>query len=71
MSSEAIEDYLKTIYELQGEDGKVSTSMLAARLGLAPPSVTGMLKKLAAQAAVVSPIPNTSCKAPPNLVVNN
>jgi DtxR family Mn-dependent transcriptional regulator len=52
MNSEAIEDYLKTIYELQGEDGKVSTSMLAARLGLAPPSVTGMLKKLAAQGFV-------------------
>jgi DtxR family Mn-dependent transcriptional regulator len=52
MSSEAIEDYLKSIYELQGEHGKVSTSMLAARMGLAPPSVTGMLKKLAAQGLV-------------------
>ncbi len=43
-----IQDYLKTIYEL-GEDGdSASTTALAARLGIAPASVTGMLQKLAA-----------------------
>jgi DtxR family Mn-dependent transcriptional regulator len=52
MRGEAVEDYLKAIYELQGEDGKVATSLLAARLGLTPASATGMLKKLAGQGLV-------------------
>ncbi len=45
--SHAIEDYLKAIYELQQGGQPVSTSGLAQRLGFAPASVTGMLKKLA------------------------
>jgi DtxR family transcriptional regulator, Mn-dependent transcriptional regulator len=51
-SSEAVEDYLKTIYLLReearsrGELGRVRTTALAERLGVAPGSVTGMLKKL-------------------------
>jgi DtxR family Mn-dependent transcriptional regulator len=46
----AVEDYLKAIYQLQGEgeEGRASTSSLAERLGVARASVTGMLKKLAA-----------------------
>lgn len=47
MHSQAVEDYLKTIHELQREQGKVATSALAERLGVAPASVTGMIKKLA------------------------
>jgi DtxR family Mn-dependent transcriptional regulator len=47
--SHAIEDYLKAIYELQHGDSPVSTSALAERMGFASGSVTGMLKKLAAQ----------------------
>jgi DtxR family transcriptional regulator, Mn-dependent transcriptional regulator len=45
--SPAIEDYLKAIYVLHQEHGQVTTSLLAERLGFAPPSVTGMLQKLA------------------------
>src|SRR5258706_1323116 len=45
--SAAIEDYLKAIYLLQQEHQQVSTSLLAARLGFALASVTGMLQKLA------------------------
>lgn len=48
MITEAIEDYLKAIYELQSEDGKASTTVLAGRLSISPASVTGMLKKLSA-----------------------
>ncbi|MDP6793419.1 MAG: metal-dependent transcriptional regulator [Anaerolineales bacterium] len=48
--SHAIEDYLKGIYELQQGGCTVSTSALARRLGFTSASVTGMLKKLAAQA---------------------
>jgi DtxR family Mn-dependent transcriptional regulator len=46
MYSEAVEDYLKAIYELESEFGKVSTSDLAHHLGVAPASVSSMLMKL-------------------------
>ena len=46
MISHAIEDYLKAIYELAEETGKVSTSALAERLNVKPASVTGMLQRL-------------------------
>lgn len=46
--SEAIQDYLKEIYKLQAEGGRVGTSALAERLGVEPPSATSMLKKLTA-----------------------
>lgn len=46
--NEAVEDYAKAIYalNLQGE-GAVTTSELAARLGVAPGTVTAMLKRMA------------------------
>jgi DtxR family transcriptional regulator, Mn-dependent transcriptional regulator len=46
--SETAEDYLKEIYKLQAEDGRATTSALAERVGVSPPSATAMLKKLAA-----------------------
>ncbi len=47
--TEAVEDYLKAIYMLGGEDRRrVGGSELAVRLGVAPASVTNMLQKLAA-----------------------
>jgi DtxR family Mn-dependent transcriptional regulator len=46
-ATEAVEDYAKAIYALQRhEDGPVTTSALAERLGVAPSSVTAMLKRL-------------------------
>ena len=45
--TQATEDYLKAIYDLNGKDWAVTTNALAQRLGYAPASVTGMLKKLA------------------------
>jgi DtxR family Mn-dependent transcriptional regulator len=46
-ATEAIEDYAKAIYGLQRyEEGLVTTSALAERLGVAPSSVTAMLKRL-------------------------
>jgi DtxR family transcriptional regulator, Mn-dependent transcriptional regulator len=46
--SPVVEDYLKAIYYLQdASPGEVSTSSLAERLGVASPSVTSMLQKLA------------------------
>lgn len=50
--SSAMEDYLKTIYlllheENDGSQDATSTQALATRLGVAPPSVTAMIKKLA------------------------
>jgi DtxR family Mn-dependent transcriptional regulator len=46
MSSQAIQDYLKTIYKLQAADAGASTSAIAEKLGVSAASVTGMLKKL-------------------------
>ena len=46
--SEAQEDYLKALLLLELEEGRpASTQALAQRLGVRPPSVTEMLKKLA------------------------
>src|SRR3954463_2552229 len=46
-ATEAVEDYAKAIYGLQRQAvGPVSTSALAERLGVAPSSVTAMLKRL-------------------------
>jgi len=47
--TQAVEDYLKTIYELKATHATdtVTTTMLAGHLDVAPASVTGMLKKLA------------------------
>ena len=47
MYTPAIEDYLKTIYTIQFEQGQVTTTGLAERLGVAPASATNMIKKLA------------------------
>ena len=45
--TESVQDYLKTIFDIQREQGRVSTTVLAERLRNSPASVTGMLKKLA------------------------
>jgi DtxR family transcriptional regulator, Mn-dependent transcriptional regulator len=46
--TESIEEYLEGVYRLEREGPGVTTSGLAAELGVAPASVSGMLKKLAA-----------------------
>jgi len=45
--SQAIEDYLKAVYMLSQEERPVTTNGLAQRLGVAPASVTNMMKRLA------------------------
>src|SRR3954449_5133035 len=46
-ATEAVEDYAKAIYGLERhEEGPVTTSARAERLGVAPSSVTAMLKRL-------------------------
>lgn len=47
MTTPAVEDYLKAIYQLSEAGGAVSTSAIAERLGIAAGSVTGMIKRLA------------------------
>ena len=46
--SAAIQDYLKEIYKLQSDGTRPTTTAIARRMGVAPSSVTSMLKKLAA-----------------------
>ena len=49
----AIEDYVKVIYaHTEWQPDPISSSALAARLGLAASSVTEMVKKLVAQGLV-------------------
>ncbi|WP_434969436.1 metal-dependent transcriptional regulator [Microbacterium sp. bgisy207] len=53
MPSAAIDDYLKTIYHhTEWQTERISPSQLATELGLAPSSVTEMVRKLAAQGLV-------------------
>jgi DtxR family Mn-dependent transcriptional regulator len=53
MHTQAVEDYLKTIYEMQCKHGRVATSMLADCLSVTPASATGMVKRLADMRLVI------------------
>ena len=44
--SRSVEDYLKVIYHLSSEGGFATTSDIAEMLAVAPPSVSGMTKRL-------------------------
>jgi DtxR family Mn-dependent transcriptional regulator len=46
--TDAIQHYLRDIYKLTQEEGKVSITSLARRLGVSPASASAMVKKLAA-----------------------
>jgi DtxR family Mn-dependent transcriptional regulator len=52
MHTTAVEDYLKSIYEISRHDGRVTTSALAELLSVAPASATGMIKKLSSMKLV-------------------
>ncbi|CAH0150969.1 metal-dependent transcriptional regulator [Microbacterium sp. Bi121] len=57
MASPAADDYLKTVYaHTEWQDAAITPSQLAAKLGIAPSSVTEMVKKLAAS-GLVSHVP--------------
>ena len=57
MASPAADDYLKTVYaHTEWQDAPITPSVLASKLGIAPSSVTEMVKKLAA-AGLVSHVP--------------
>lgn len=57
MASPAADDYLKTIYaHTEWQDAPITPSVLAGKLGIAPSSVTEMVKKLAAS-DLVSHVP--------------
>lgn len=45
----SVEDYLKAIYQLSSDGEPVSTSQIAHRLTLSPPSVSGMVRRLSEQ----------------------
>jgi DtxR family transcriptional regulator, Mn-dependent transcriptional regulator len=47
--TENVEDYLKAIYELERSGAAAATTDLATQLGVAPASVTGMVRRLAEQ----------------------
>ena len=47
------EDYLKAIYEIERDGEVAATTAIAVRLGIAPASVSGMVRRLARQGLVV------------------
>lgn len=53
MPSEQIENYLKNIYKLQADEGKVTTSSLSKNLNISPASVSEMIKKLAEEGTLM------------------
>jgi len=46
--TDAVQDYLKEIHKLGMEGRRATTSAIAERIGVRPPSVTAMLKRLSA-----------------------
>lgn len=46
MVSPKVEDYLKTVYALQENDTRVAPSAIATAMGVRPPTVTTMLKRM-------------------------
>jgi DtxR family Mn-dependent transcriptional regulator len=47
-----VEDYLKTIYELERQGAPAETNAIAALLAIAPASVSGMVRRLADQGLI-------------------
>lgn len=65
MASPAADDYLKTIYaHTEWQDAPITPSALAAKLGIAPSSVTEMVKKLA-KSGLVSHVPYGAVRLTP------
>lgn len=50
--SESVENYLKTIWDLESKGGRAVTGELARRLEVSPASVTGMLKRLSSRGLI-------------------
>ena len=69
MTTPAVEDYLKAIYQLSEAGGAVSTSAIADRLGIAAGSVTGMIKRLA-EAGLVEHTPYYGARLTPEGISN-
>src|SRR5260370_8840338 len=59
----SVEDYLKTIYHLSDQGGFASTSDIASRLAVAPPSVSGMVKRLS-EAGLIEHLPDRRGQLP-------
>lgn len=53
MSSEQVEEYLKTIYDIAGKDGTARTTAIAKCLYLSPSSVTEAMQNMAKKGLVV------------------
>jgi DtxR family Mn-dependent transcriptional regulator len=46
--TESAQNYLREIYKLEEDGDRATTTVIAERLGVSPPSATGMIKKLTA-----------------------
>jgi DtxR family Mn-dependent transcriptional regulator len=52
VSAAPVEDYLKVIYELERSGEPAETNAIARQLGIAPASVSGMVRRLAEQGLI-------------------
>ncbi len=59
----SVEDYLKAIYHLSSQGGFAATSDIAAMLEVAPPSVSGMVKRLS-ETGLTSTCHTAACSSP-------
>src|SRR5438132_4183320 len=59
----SVEDYLKVIYHLSNQGGFAATSDIAAMLEVAPPSVSGMVKRLS-ETGLIEHVPYRAARRP-------
>jgi DtxR family Mn-dependent transcriptional regulator len=52
MKKKTVEEYVETIYVLEKTAGRAQTGMISSEMGVKPPSVTEMLRKLEGQGLV-------------------
>lgn len=58
----SVEDYLKAIYGLSSQGGFATTSDIAGLLAVAPPSVSGMVKRLS-EAGLIETCRTAACSS--------
>jgi DtxR family Mn-dependent transcriptional regulator len=64
MLSPSVEDYIKAIYKARSDTGNVATQDLAVRLGVSPPAVSKMMRRLA-ELRLISHAPYQSVELTP------
>ncbi len=62
--TQSVEEYLEAIFKLQRGQDPVTVTRIAAELGVAPPSVSEMLRRLRADGLVAEPAEGAASPSP-------